>query len=123
MSDLPKPIKRSLRELAARAHEAELRAELAKLAEHFDAWRRGEADSFDLSQHIHEFHDGAAREIWKTYTGNDPLLPVACAIHTGILSRDEVPPETFEALKSAIGLYEDMERAEGAAESIAEDLR
>jgi len=123
MSDLPKHVKRSLRELAAKAHEAELHAELSKLAEHFDAWRRGEAGSLDLSQRIHEFHDGAARESWKTYGGDDPLLPVAYAIHTGTLSRDEIPPETLDALKNAIGLYEDMERAEGAAESIAEDLR
>jgi hypothetical protein len=123
MHDLPKHVKRSVRELAGRANEAELHAELAKLAEHFDAWRRGEVDSFDLGQHIHEFHDGAAREIWKKYSGNDPRIPVAYAIHTGVLSRDDVPPETLDALKNALGFYEDMERAEGAAESIADDLR
>lgn len=123
MSDLPKHIKRSLRELASRAHEAELRAELAKLAEHFDAWRRGEADSFELSRRIHEFRDGTAREIWKTYSGNDLRLAVAYAIHIGILSRDGVPPEILDALKNAIGFYEDMERAEGAAESFTDNLR
>lgn len=123
MHDLPKHVKRSLRELAARAHEAELHAELAKLAEHFDAWRRGEVDSFDLGQLIHEFHDGAARETWKTYNGNDLRIAVAYAIHTGVLKRDDVPPETLDALKNALAFYEDMERAEGAAESIADDLR
>ncbi|HSU12642.1 hypothetical protein [Longimicrobium sp.] len=122
MSDLPKSVKRSLRELAGKAHEAELRAELGKLAGEFDAWRRGEIDSFDLSQRIHEFHDGAAREIWKTYSYGHPTSSVAYAIHAGILSRDEVPPEVLAALKHAIGVYEHMARPEGAAESVAEDV-
>jgi hypothetical protein len=98
-------------------------AELAKLAEQFDAWRRGEVDSFDLSQRIHEFHDGAAREIWKTYSYGNPTTSVAYAIHAGILSRDEVPPEVLDALGNAIGVYEDMGRLEGAAESVADDLQ
>ena len=121
MSDLPKSIKRSLRQLAGKAHEAELRAELAKLAEQFDAWRRGEIDSFDLSQHIHEFHDGAAREIWKTYVQGDPYSSVAYAITAGIISRDEVAPEVLDALKHALAFHEDMDRLESTAESVTED--
>jgi len=65
VQDLPKPIKRMLREQAARAHEEELRRALLPLAAAFDRWRAGELDSFALSDLIHEFHDGESREIWK----------------------------------------------------------
>jgi hypothetical protein len=113
--DLTKSIKRSLRQLAGKAHEAELRRELEKLAGDFDAWRRGEVDSFELSDRIHTFHDGASREIWKAYNYGHPDQSVAYAIHTGILSRDGVPAPVLDALKNALAVREDLDRLDASA--------
>ena len=106
MTDLPRPIKRMLREQAARAHEEELRRALVPLAGAFDRWRAGELDSFALSDLIHEFHDGEAREIWGRYDGAVAEFSVAHAIHTGILKRDTVPPPLLNALARHLAFYE-----------------
>ena len=49
----PKRIKRLLREFATRAHEEESRRALIPLANAFERWSRGEADSFELSDLVH----------------------------------------------------------------------
>lgn len=66
--EAPKRIKRLLRELAAKAHEEELRRALTPLAKAFDRWSRGEVDSFELSDLIHEFHQGPSRDLFVRYT-------------------------------------------------------
>ena len=105
MSDSTKHLKRLLREHAALAHEEELRRALLPLADDFDRWRRGELGSGELSARIHDFHDGAAREIWKTYTYGASELAVAHAIHTGILQREHVPPELLKVLAPTLAFY------------------
>lgn len=106
MQDLPKPIKRMLREQAARAHEVELHRALLPLADAFDRWRAGEIDSFALSDLIHEFHDGESQEIWSRYQSNIAEFSVAYAIRTGLLPRDTVPPPLLEALARYFAFYE-----------------
>lgn len=98
MADPDKKTKRALRELAAVAHEEELRRALRELAGHFDRWRQGDIDSFELSQLIHEFHDGEAREIWKSYDPANADMAVAGAINRGIIDRSTVPAEVLEHL-------------------------
>ena len=56
MADIPKRLKRVLREHAGKAHEANLRQALKPLAEAFKRWERNELDSFELSDLIHRFH-------------------------------------------------------------------
>lgn len=47
--ELPRPSKRALRSLSHQAHEAELGRALHELSRHFDGWKAGEIDSFELS--------------------------------------------------------------------------
>lgn len=101
-----KRIRAMAREHAALAYEEELRRALLPLADEFDRWRRGELESAELSARIHGFHDGTAREIWKTYHADLPEMAVAYAIRTGILSRDQVPEELLAALGPSLALYE-----------------
>jgi hypothetical protein len=101
----PKRIKRLLRELAAKAHEEELRRALIPLANAFDRWSRGEADSFELSDLIHGFHQGPARDLFVRYTTRPPDSAVAYAIATGIIDRREVPEELLEHLALALEFY------------------
>ena len=81
MADTPKRIKRLLREQAGRAHEEELRRALVPVAEAFRRWERGELGSAELSDIIHRFHQGPARELFARYNNPYMNLAVAYAIH------------------------------------------
>jgi hypothetical protein len=118
--ELPKRELRELRELAARAHEEELRRALVPLAEAFRGWEQGRVSSFELSDLIHEFHQGPARELYVRYAlrGADDLN-VASAVARGVLGREEVPAEVLEHLRREVELCERMrgEEDEGGGAS------
>ena len=112
MQDLPKRVKRMLREHAAAAYEEELRRALLPLAEAFKKWGEGQLGSGELSELIHEFHQGPARELWVRYNPGSTSrldMPVAYAIVTGVLDRKAVPPELLEHLARAMEFYEEQE--------------
>lgn len=106
MVELTKAQKRKLRELDAKAHEAELGRALRALFSTFQRWDRGELDSFDMSDAVHRFHDGTAREIWKRHDGYFPDLSVARAIAEGLIDRAAVPPDLLALLAPDIARYE-----------------
>jgi len=112
MTEIPKHIKRALRELAARAHEAELARELAALEAEFSRWRSGEVTAFDLNEAIHRFHHGASRELYLTYTQPHPKGAIASAIHAGILDRTQIAPDVLEELAGALSMYEGSNSAQ-----------
>jgi len=82
MVDTPKRIKRLLREYAAAAHEEELRRALLPISEAFGRWERRELDSGELSEIIHRFHQGPARDLWARYNTPHLEMVVAFAITT-----------------------------------------
>src|SRR5262249_62135187 len=82
MADVPKHIKRLLREHAATAHEEELRRALLPISEAFGRWARSELGSGELAEIIHRFHQGPARELWVRYNTSPLEMPVAFAITT-----------------------------------------
>jgi hypothetical protein len=88
--------------LAAAAHEEELRRALLPVAVAFEEWRAGRLGSGELTERIHEFHDGPARELYKTCNSGTLELAVAQAIVAGVLKRDAVPAEVLEHCKGAI---------------------
>lgn len=92
MAETPRRIKRLLREYSAIAHEEELRRALLPVAEAFKQWERKELDSGELSEIIHKFHQGPARDLWVRYNTAHLEMAVAFAITTGLLSRDTIPP-------------------------------
>ena len=67
MEQVPKRIKRLVREWAGIAHERALRNALSELGNAFDRWERGEMDSFELNDLVHRFHQDASLDIWKRY--------------------------------------------------------
>jgi hypothetical protein len=111
MAEIPKRLKRLLREYAGKAHEAELREALAPIAEAFKRWERGEIDSFDLKDLIHQFHQGPAREIYLRYYDRAPEPPVAYAIVSGLIDRATVPAELLNHLARLITRYEDERKS------------
>lgn len=108
MKDIPKPIKKALREYTGKAYEAELRKELEALSAKFDEWKAGKLDNFDLTEVIHKFHNGPARELYTKYNYSPPLeMLVAQAIVTGLLKKEDIRPEVLEYLSNAIAFYEE----------------
>src|SRR2546428_2210208 len=92
MAETPKRIKRLLREYAAVAHEEELRRALLPIAEAFKRWEREELDSGELSEIIHKFHQGPARDLWVRYNTAHLEMAVALALPTGLFGRETIPP-------------------------------
>lgn len=64
-----KRINRELERLLGLAYERDLAKALSVLEPEFARWRRGEIDAFELEKAIHEFHNGAARDLFKRYAG------------------------------------------------------
>ena len=107
--ELPKSIKRSLRMLAERAYEVELRRALMDLSRDFDRWKQGEIDSFELKERIHKFHDGPAKEIYLRYTSNADLrLLVAYAVRENLIEQESIPPEVLPYLEGAFAFYREV---------------
>src|SRR5881628_1331494 len=102
MAETPKRIKRLLREYAAAAHEEELRRALLPVAEAFKRWERKELDSGELSEIIHKFHQGPARDLWVRYNTAHLAMVVALAITSGVLNRETIPSELLSHVARAI---------------------
>jgi hypothetical protein len=107
MSDIPKHIKRLLREQAALAYEVELRRALAPLAAAFDQWKEGKVSSDMINDMIHEFHQGPHRDLYSRYNSKMYEPTIAYAIVKGILDKEKVPRELLEHLARLIKLYEE----------------
>ena len=90
---------RELRRLAGQAYERELNQELQKLYEIFHRWSAGEMLAGEMTDAIHEFHQGPNRDLFKLYNGPDCSLMVARGVAKGLLSRDEVGPELMPRLE------------------------
>jgi hypothetical protein len=106
MQPVPKRLRRLVQEWAGVAHDRELSQALLELRGHFDRWQRGEMLPSELNELVHKYHQGPAREIWKHYATN-PLEPaIGFCIATGILRRDELPPELCDHVAGWIQFYE-----------------
>lgn len=110
---VPKKVRRVLRELAARAHEEELRRALAPPAEAFREWEQGRVSSIEISDLIHEFHQGPACSLYARYAlrGADDLN-VASAVARGALRRGDVPAEALEHILREVELCERLQGKE-----------
>jgi hypothetical protein len=104
--DFTRAERRQLRELAGLAWDRELGAELAELEAAFGEWRAGDISPHELSDRIHRFHNGAARDLYVLYTmRSHPSELVARAVAAGVLSENDVPAELLAALASAVEFY------------------
>jgi len=94
-------------QLAGLAHDRELGLYLSELEERFRDWREGRLGPSELSDFIHEFHVGWAREVFKTYTLLKRDQVVARAIGVGLLKESEVAEEIRHTLAGLIAHYRD----------------
>jgi hypothetical protein len=96
--DFTKAQRRELRRLNSLAHERELGAAAGRLQEEFERWRRGGMNVFDLDEHIHRFHDGISRELYKSYVMGHADWNVAWAIAREVLKESEIDSAILELL-------------------------
>jgi hypothetical protein len=106
MQEVPKRIRRLVREWAGVAHDRDLRKALSELRAHFDRWDRSEIDSFELNELVHRFHQDIAQEIWKRYATTHLEPAVAAAIAAGVLRKEELPAELVQHIAGLIEFYE-----------------
>ena len=99
--DLPKALKREIRQLAGVVHERLLAMELRKLDAEFARWRLGEIDALELSALVHKFHEGPPRELWLKFNTNDVRILswfVTEALADRMIREDEVSAEVRQFL-------------------------
>ena len=106
MQEMPKRIKRLVREWAGIAHDRDLRKALSELRAEFDRWERGEIDSSELNDLVHRFHQDTARDIWKRYATTHLEPAVASAVAAGVLLKEELPVELMQHIAGLIEFYE-----------------
>lgn len=111
MEHSPKHVKRALRELAAAAHEEELRRALVPLQAAFERCARGELSSGELTDNIHQFHQGPAQELSAQYNSGILDAAVAYAVVAGFVERSDVPAAVLPHLARALAFYESQREA------------
>ena len=79
-------------------YEREIAKALELLEGNFKQWRKNKISTFELSEFIHKFHNGVARELWSSYTMGPAELNVKHAIVKGIILKNEISPGILEKL-------------------------
>jgi hypothetical protein len=103
MRDYSKRIGKQIRDLAGLAHEREVRSHLEKLFDQFTSWKAGGIDTFDLTDRIHEFHNGPDRALLTRYANTSMAdWLVSAALVDGVLSEADVPAEVMEAIAARV---------------------
>jgi hypothetical protein len=105
MAEFTAAQRKELRRLVDVAYERELSEELGALEQSFHQWRSGSINAYDLSQAIHEFHDGPARDLYVNYNRLKPDVLVARALARGVLTEKDVAPWVRDALQSQVAYY------------------
>jgi hypothetical protein len=105
---ISKKIRRQLRELLSKAYAQELSNYLHELALNFDQWRGNKITCWELSDLIHQFHNGISRELYNTYghNGHDTIL-ISRAVAQKLIQLDEVPSEVRELVVKGLAIYND----------------
>ena len=104
--------RKELKRLVGLAYERELAKALESLEENFKQWRKNKISAFVLSELIHKFHNGIARDLWSFYTAGPAELNVKHAIAKGVILKNEISPGILEKLNIIVskGSQSEVER-------------
>ena len=91
-----------LQQFAREAWNAELGEALTELYEEFGKWADDAMDAMELSDKIHEFHNGVSRELYGLYTSLDSSILVSRAVALGFLEENAIGKELLAKLKPEI---------------------
>ena len=102
--------KRELVRLAELAYERELGHWLSQLQVHFNAWQRGGITASELCGHVHEFHQGPARDVWSRHAGLKHPARVAWGLAHGFLAESEVDPPVLDVVRATAEVFRQLEQ-------------
>jgi hypothetical protein len=88
--DFTKSERKRIRQIADLAWERGRRIELRKIAVAIEEMECGRLTPFDVTDCIHRFHDGAARDLYKQFSNSLPWLAVCRAHLDGVLTDDDI---------------------------------
>ena len=114
-TEFSKKERAQLRALVEEAWKGELDQALEELFEAFGRWADHDLDAFELSDQIHEFHDGVSRELYKRYAGLPTHLAVGYAVSHGVLDENALDPSLREKLIPTIEALREMDEGEQSA--------
>lgn len=105
-----KSVRKQLRDLVALAHERELARNLDAIATQFDQWRAGVVSPWDLNDAIHQYHQGASRDVWGRYNVGSLYheVLVARALASGVLNREEIPTDVLAVVEKKAANLSDI---------------
>jgi hypothetical protein len=115
-AEFSKKERAQLRTLVGEAWKDELDQALEDLFEAFGRWADHDLDAFELSDRIHEFHDGVSRELYRRYAGLPAHLAVGYAISHGVLDESALGPSLREKLIPTIDALQGMDEGEQSTE-------
>jgi hypothetical protein len=107
--EITKAERARLRSLAQEAWESELRDALTALFEEFGRWADDGMSAFDLSDKIHEFHNGISRELYGRYTTIGPEILVSRAVALGIVDEGALGKTLLDKLARSIESFREMQ--------------
>ena len=105
MSEFTKKQRLHLRKLAGDAYERELGSALGELYDGFEKWKGGDLYASELSERIHEFHQGIAQELYSRYNPLDEDQLVARAVAIGLIEEDQVEAAILKKLDKTIEFF------------------
>ena len=79
-----------IRTLAGIAWERQLRDELIKIGDVITEMESGGLSPFDVSDRVHQFHNGISRELFTRYSVSDPWFAVCRAHCYGVLTDEDL---------------------------------
>lgn len=94
--------RRELRALQGLAWERELGEALRSLRTDFEIWDRGEIAAIELTDRIHKFHNGQARELFNMYSGNLDNWWIGHTVAKGVIDESELSDDLHDVLKDDI---------------------
>ncbi len=115
--DFTKSERKRIRRLASLAWDHGLRIELRKIAEAIEEMECGRMTSFDVTDRIHRFYDGAARDLYKQFSNSLPWLAVCRAHLDGVLTDDDIADVSDNIRDGIRGFAVTFARLGGEAET------
>jgi hypothetical protein len=105
---LSKKMKKVLREYAEQAYCKEMSIALDALYESMNLWKQGQVTVYQMNDEIHNYHNGASREVYNRYNTTHLNLAVASAIQRGILEKEAIDPEFLEVISAELTIIHDQ---------------
>jgi hypothetical protein len=102
---ITKSERKLLRELVGKAWDAELSKHLNDLFADFQVWADQGMSAFELSDKIHQFHNGISRELYGRYTNPESSFMVPRAVAFGLLDESALGESLARKLASQIEMF------------------